>query len=110
MNVCMCVCILRISAWESCPGPVYNTILCFIVQMFQCVKHFCKGQICKFARSKETLEAEKAALDKRVRELTFRLDMRVEDIPALRGDPLKAANSVSCTVPFLEELQTLLSY
>ena len=64
----------------------------------------------KSARSEETLEAEKAALDKRVRELTFRLYMRVEDIPALIGDPLKAASSVSCTGPFLEELQALLCY
>ena len=34
----------------------------------------------KFERSKKTLEEERAALDKQVRELTFKLEVRVEEL------------------------------
>ena len=42
--------------------------------------HCIKGAKDKLEKSKETLEAEKAALDEQVRELNFRLEVRVEDL------------------------------
>ena len=47
--------------------------------MLNC-SHCLKGARDKLERFKETLEAEKAALDKQVRELTFKLEVRAEDL------------------------------
>lgn len=41
---------------------------------------FFKGARGKLAKFKETLEEEKAALEKQVRQLTFKLEVREEDL------------------------------
>lgn len=46
--------------------------------MLNCSQYF-KGARDKLERSKKTLEAEKAALDKQVRQLTFQLEVRMDD-------------------------------
>ena len=47
--------------------------------MLNC-SHYIKSARDKHEKSKMTLEAEKAALDKQMRELNFTLVVRVEDI------------------------------
>ena len=42
--------------------------------------HFVKDAKAKVQQSEETLKEEKSAADKKVRELTFKLDVRAEDI------------------------------
>ena len=59
-----------------------------VIYMFQCTvhnkvlncSHCFQGAKDKLEGAKETLEAEKVALEKQVRELTFRLEVRAEDL------------------------------
>lgn len=57
---------------------MYVILLCFAQNVL--TLHYLKRTRAKLAKSKQSLEAEKAALDKQVRGLTFKLQVRAEDI------------------------------
>ena len=71
--LCVCVCV----------HVHYIIIICSIFcqsnHVLNC-SHCLKATRDRLERFKETLEAEKPALDKQVRELTFKLEVRTEDL------------------------------